>query len=260
MGKHSSAVMESHSNRRSVYLAAVGLLVLSVIAVLVLRPFDAESGSDGGAGSGSCAEQSQVALSTTPELQPQLEAAAKSLTDKGGKDGNPCVRFAITAASAVKVAKDVASGSDGLPDLWVPDSSLWVARADDGQSIPSIAVPSIASSPLVLVGHSGRDAETTSWLKAFAAGQPALLDPLSTSEGALALLALQGERTKTLASNTQMVGLLVPLAQRLGAMPKQYTEADAPLDKARGRMAARWSLRSPSRASSSIRTSTPMPS
>lgn len=232
MGKHSSAVMESHSNRRSVYLTAVGLLVLSVVAVLVLRPFGAESGSDGDAGTGSCEQQSQVTLSTTPELQPQLEAAAKSLTDKGGKDGNPCVRFAITAASAVKVAKDVASGGDGLPDLWVPDSSLWVARADDGQSIPSIAVPSIASSPLVLVGHSGRDAETTSWLKAFAAGQPALLDPLSTSEGALALLALQGERTKTLASNTQMAGLLVPLAQRLGAMPKQYTEADAPLDKA----------------------------
>ncbi len=233
MGKHSSAVTRSNSNRRPVYLTAVGLLVLSLGAVFVIRSFGSGNGADGLlGGGGSCDDPTQIQLSTAPELQPQLESAAKSLAGKGGHDGVPCLQFTITGASPAKVAQDVASGSDTRPDLWVPDSSIWVAKADDGQSIPSVAVPSVATSPLVLVGRSENFANTSSWLTSFAGAQPALLDPLNQSDGALALLAIQAERAKTSASNTQVAGVLVPLAQRLGSMAKQYTEAGGPLSKA----------------------------
>ncbi|WP_238334879.1 substrate-binding domain-containing protein [Kribbella amoyensis] len=222
----------SNSNRRAVYLTAVGLLVISLGAFFVVRSFGSEAGADGLLGGGSCDDPVQVKLSTTPDLQPQLESAAKSLAAKGGEDGTPCLQFTITGASSAKVAQDLASGSDQRPDLWVPDSSLWVARADDGESIPSIAVPSVATSPLVLVGRSENFANTSSWLGSFGGTQPALLDPLGTSEGALPLLAIQAERAKTSASNTQVASVLVPLAQRLGSMAKQYTEVDGPLSKA----------------------------
>ena len=229
MGKHSSAVTRSNNNRRSVYITAVGLLVISLGAVFVVRSFGSEAGADGFLGGGqSCDDPTQVSLSTTPELQSSLESAAKSLATKGGDDGTPCLQFTISAAPSAKVAKDLAANSDNRPDLWIPDSSLWVAQADDGQSVPTVAVPSIASSPLVLVGRNTNFADTSSWLRSFASPtEPALLDPLSTSAGALALLAVQSERQRTSASDTQVASVIVPLAQRLGSMAKPFTDANA---------------------------------
>ncbi|WP_242001904.1 substrate-binding domain-containing protein [Kribbella steppae] len=219
----------SNNNRRSVYITAVGLLVISLGAVFVVRSFGSEAGADGflGGGSQSCDDPTQVSLSTTPELQSSLESAAKSLATKGGDDGTPCLQFTISAAPSAKVAQDLAANSDNRPDLWIPDSSLWVAQADDGQNVPTVAVQSIASSPLVLVGRNTNFADTSSWLRAFGAAQPALLDPLSTSPGALALLAIQSERQRTSASDGQVAGVIVPLAQRLGSMAKPYTDPTA---------------------------------
>ncbi|MER7243619.1 substrate-binding domain-containing protein [Kribbella sp. NPDC000426] len=217
----------SNNNRRSVYITAVGLLVLSLGAVFVVRSFGSESGADGFLGGNkACDDPTQIQMATTPEMQSSLEAAAKSLAAKGGKDGNPCLQFTITAAPSSQIARDVAQGSDNRPDLWVPDSSLWVAQADDGQSVPTIAVQSIATSPLVLVGRRTNFADTSSWLRIMSATQPALLDPLSTSPGALALLAVQAERAKTSASETAVSQVVVPLAQKLGSMAKPYTKAD----------------------------------
>jgi hypothetical protein len=228
MGKHSSAVTGSNNNRRSVYITAVGLLVLSLGAVFVVRSFGSQSGADGFlGGTKACGDPTQIQMATTPEMQSSLEAAAKSLAAKGGKDGNPCLQFTITAAPSSQVARDVAHGSDNRPDLWVPDSSLWVAQADDGQSVPTIAVQSIATSPMVLVGRRTNFADTSSWLRIMSKTQPALLDPLSTSPGALALLAVQAERAKTSASETQVSQVIVPLAQRLGSMAKPYTDAES---------------------------------
>ncbi|WP_238152475.1 substrate-binding domain-containing protein [Kribbella speibonae] len=218
----------SNTNRRSVYITAVGLLVLSLGAVFVVRSFGSEAGADGFLGGGkACADPTQIQLSTTPEMQAPLEAAAKSLAAKGGKDGNPCVQVTITAAPSAQIARDVARGSDNRPDLWVPDSSLWVAQADDGQSVPSIAVASIATTPMVIVSRRENFADTSSWLRIMAANEPALLDPLSTSPGALTLLAVQSERQKTSASDGQVSQLVVPLAQKLGSMARPYTDVSA---------------------------------
>jgi hypothetical protein len=231
MGKHSSAVTKSNNNRRPVYLTAVGLLVLSLGAVFVVRSFGSEAGADGFLGGKSCEDQTQVRLSTTPEVQPLLESAAKSLAAK--KEGNPCLQFTITAAPSAKVAKDVAGSTEGRPDLWVPDSSLWVAQADDGQKVPTVAVPSIATSPLVLVGRSENFVNTGSWLGTFAGGaEPALLDPLSQSPGTLALLAIQAERQKTSASDKDVAAVIVPTAQKLGSMAKPYTDVSGLFSRA----------------------------
>ncbi|MEU4195223.1 substrate-binding and VWA domain-containing protein [Kribbella sp. NPDC026611] len=222
----------TNNNRRSVYITAVGLLVVSLGAVFVVRSFGSESGADGFlGGSKSCDDPTQIQLATTPEMQPSLEAAAKSIASKGGKDGNPCLQFTISPAASSKVARDIASGSDTRPDLWVPDSSLWIAKADDGQSVPTIAVPSVAGSPLVLVGRRTNFADTSSWLRSLTP-QTGLLDPLSTSPGALTLLALQAERVKTSTSDDLVNGLIVPLAQHLGSMPKPFTDVNALFSRA----------------------------
>ncbi|WP_237744935.1 substrate-binding domain-containing protein [Kribbella catacumbae] len=222
---------KSNNNRRPVYLTAVGLLVLSLGAVFVVRSFGSESGADGFLGGKSCDDPTQIRLSTTPEVQPLLESAAKSLAAKKD-DSTACLQFTISAAPSAKVAKDVAGSTDNRPDLWVPDSSLWVAQADDGQKVPTIAVPSIATSPLVLVGRSDNFADTSSWLGMFSRAQPALLDPLSQSPGALALLAIQAERQKTSATDNQVAAVVVPTAQKLGSMAKPYTDVNGLFSRA----------------------------
>jgi hypothetical protein len=228
MGKHSSAVTRSNNNRRSVYITAVGILVVTLGAVFVVRSFGSQNGADGFlGGSKSCSDPTQIQLSTTPEMQGPLEAAAKSLAAKGGKDGNPCYQVTISSAPSAQVARDVAHGSDSRPDLWVPDSSLWVAQADDGQSVPTVAVASVATSPLVLVSRNENFGDTSAWLRVLGATEPALLDPLNTSPGALTLLAVQMERQKTSASDTQVSQVVVPLAQKLGSMAKPYTDVNA---------------------------------
>ncbi|MEV5965290.1 substrate-binding domain-containing protein [Kribbella sp. NPDC051952] len=224
----------TNNNRRTVYITAVGLLVLSLGAVFVVRSFGSESGADGFlGGSKSCDDPTQIQLTTTPEMQGTLETAAKSLATKGGKNNTPCLQFTITSAPSSKVAQDVANGSDSRPDLWVPDSSLWVAQADDGDSVPTIAVPSIATSPMVLVGQKSAFADTSSWLRTMALpNEAALLDPLSTSAGALTLLAIQSERQKTSTSDGQVSEVIVPLAQALGSMAKPLTDGNALLSRA----------------------------
>ncbi|MBB5980207.1 substrate-binding domain-containing protein [Kribbella solani] len=215
------------------YITAVGILVLTLGAVFVVRSFGSSSGADGFLGGNkACDDPTQIQLATTPEMQPSIDAAAKALTAKGGKDGNPCLQFTISAAPSAQVARDVAHGSDTRPDLWIPDSSLWVAQADDGQTVPNIAVASIATSPLVLVGRRTNFADTSSWLRSLSGASPALLDPLNTSPGALTLLSVQMERQKTSASDTQVSQVIVPLAQRLGSMAKPYTDVNALLGRA----------------------------
>lgn len=234
MGKHSSAVTSSNttsSNRRPVFLSAICLLVLALGAAFMVRAFGSQSGPDGAGGAAACDDPTQVSLSTTPELQGQLDAAAKALADKSG-DASACVQFTITAVASKAVAEGLASGGDSRPDLWVPDSSLWVDRADDGQSVPTVAVPSIATSPLVLVGQRTAFPDTGSWLGAFEETSPAVLDPLSTAAGATALLAIQGERDKTKASDAKIASVLVPLSQRLASMAKAYTDVNGLFSKA----------------------------
>ncbi|WBQ03609.1 VWA domain-containing protein [Kribbella sp. CA-293567] len=221
----------NNTNRRPLYLTVVGLLVLSLGAVFVVRSFGSESGADGFLGGKSCDNPTQVRLSTSPEIQPLLETAAKSLAAKKD-DSSACLNFTITSAPSAKVARDVANSTESRPDLWIPDSSLWVSQADDGQKVPTIAVPSIATSPLVLAGLSANFADTSSWLGVFSKAQPALLDPLGQSPGALALLALQAERRATSASDKDIGSVIVPTAQRLGSMAKPYTDPGGLMSRA----------------------------
>ncbi|MFC0623018.1 VWA domain-containing protein [Kribbella deserti] len=205
-------------------ITIVGAMVLSLGAVFMIKSFGTENAAgEGPLASTDCETPVTVSLSTTPELKPQLESAAKALTSRDDSR-TPCTSFNIDAAHPAAVAQAVAAGDEQIPDLWVPDSSLWVSRADDGQSLPIVAVPSLATSPLVVVGSSSTFADTSSWLGIFSKAPPALLDPLSTSTGAAALLAVKSEVAKTSSSEDQVAQVLVPLAQRHGSMAKAYTD------------------------------------
>ncbi len=222
MGRHSAAV--TVRSRRPLIITVAGLVVLAVGGALVIRSLGGDDSSDGDLiAAGNCDKPINVTVAAAPELQPQIEAAAKTL--QGRDDGGACATFKVSGSSPAAIAQAVATG-DKHPDLWIPDSSLWVSQADDGQSLPLVAVPSLATSPLVIVGMPRSFANTSSWLGLFSGTQPAVLDPLSTGTGAVTLLAIAAERAKTNATDNQVAQVMVPLAQRHGSMAQSYRDID----------------------------------
>src|SRR6266508_2014366 len=182
MGRHSAAV--TVRSRRPLMITVAGLVVLAVGGALVIRSLGGDDSSDSDLiAAGNCDKPINITVAAAPELQPQIEAAAKTL--QGRDDGGACATFKVSGSSPAAIAQAVATG-DKHPDLWIPDSSLWVSQAYDGQSLPLVAVPSLATSPLVIVGMPRSFANTSSWLGLFSGTQPAVLDPLSTGTGSMA--------------------------------------------------------------------------
>lgn len=207
-----------------------GLVVLALGGVFAIRSFGSDGGDDSGLGAENCDKPISVTVGVTPDLQPALDAAAKSL--EGRDDGGACANFKVTAQSSAEVASLVAGDDKSRPDLWIPDSSLWIARADDGQSLPAVAVPSLATTPIVLVGSDRSFPSRDSWLDVFTNAQANLLDPLTSSTGAEALLALQNERATTHTTIAQVAEVLVPMAQRHGSMAKPFTDVNGLFSRA----------------------------
>ena len=176
MGRHTSA--ERPGRRRFVILSISALGLLTIGSVFAVRSAGNNRANDDSV-AGNCDEPINVTVAAVPELQPQVEAAAKAL--QGRDDGGACATFKVTGVSPADVAGQVAADDKNRPDLWIPDSSMWIQRAGDAQSLPPVAVPSLATSPIVLVGTDKSFASRNSWLDVFSKAQADLLDPLTTS-------------------------------------------------------------------------------
>src|SRR3954470_6412516 len=80
------------------------------------------------AGGGDCDAPTTVRVTVAPELE---QVAGRLLADPQQADGG-CVTAAVTAQQPLQtVARLGALESGALPEVWVPDSSLWTARVGD---------------------------------------------------------------------------------------------------------------------------------
>lgn len=188
-----------------------GLLALVVAAALLVTGVGfgiraLRGGGDGttaGAAPASC-KPSALQVAADPAIAPALVTAARSFpNDKA------CVTLQVTAVDsatmAATMARPVGAGlGDRLPDLWVPDSALWVqsARATEtgGNRLAGDGTV-LASSPLV-VAVAEPAAKTLGWpeksptwsaLTAAKNLKVGLPDPGRTSAGLSALLAGLGD-------------------------------------------------------------------
>ncbi len=125
-----------------------------------------------------------------PEL---LGVAEDVLAEPVELDGGVCAVAEVTAQEPLQTVGDLAAlEAEALPDVWVPDSSLWVARAGDAPVEP---VGSVASSPVVLatsrdaVEALGWSGAAPGWAQALAGERPLAVPDLATSAEGLAALS-----------------------------------------------------------------------
>jgi len=93
----------------------------------------------------------------TPEIA-HVVAALAGAADPDGS-GKRCPRPVVTAIAPAEVADAIRTGRGGRPDVWIPDSSVWVnRRVPAGRALPPNN-PSVARSPVVAAVAEGTAAQ-----------------------------------------------------------------------------------------------------
>jgi hypothetical protein len=182
MGRHADPTAPRRT--APVVLIAAGIVVLLLAGGLVWWL----------AGSGAtCATRQTVGVTVAPELG---DVTQKLLADPIPLDGDVCAVAQVTAQEPLQTVGDLGGlDADALPAVWVPDSSLWVARAGDA---PLEGAGSMGASPVVLATSRavadalGWTGSAPSWSHALATGRPlAVPDLAASAEGLSALAAVR---------------------------------------------------------------------
>jgi hypothetical protein len=187
MGRHA----DSTTTRRrfpAAPLIAAGVVVVLLAAGLVW--FLVAGGDDDAQ---ACGTGSTVAVTVAPELVPLTE---QLLAEPGALGDDGCVSAEVTGQEPLQTAGALSAlAPESLPDVWVPDSSLWALRAGDTELTDE---GSLGSSPVVLatsqahVDAEGWTDEPPTWGEALTADQEvAVPDLAGSTEGIAALAALR---------------------------------------------------------------------
>jgi extracellular solute-binding protein/von Willebrand factor type A domain-containing protein len=204
-------VSGSHARRRETprrgrgvpLLVAVVLLAVSIAGGLAWR--DRTAGAESG---DSCSSHPKARLAAAPAVAPVLSDAVADLAADGW-----CPRVEVTATAPAAVLADLTAGDAQAPDLWVPDSGLWSARATAAGISAEEVSASVVASPVVLAGGASAEAPA-SWFAALESGDVQLADPTVDTAAALTLLAPTAERVTSRISEDQIRAGLVTVAQR----------------------------------------------
>ncbi len=140
-----------------------------------------------------CATRSTVDVTVAPEL---LALTQDLLTAPDALDADGCITAEVTAQEPLQTAGALSAlDPESLPDVWVPDSSLWVLRAGGTELAEE---GSLGSSPVVLatsesvVDAAGWTDAAPSWEEALTTEQAvAVPDLAGSAEGIAALTALR---------------------------------------------------------------------
>lgn len=184
MGRHADPSAPARSFSSTVLIAA-GAVVVLLAGGLVW--WLAGSGTD-------CEQRPTVAVAVAPEIG---DLATELLADLPPlDDGAVCPVAEVTAQQPLQTVADLgALEESALPQVWVPDSSLWTARVTDTPFEPDGA---FASSPVVLatsrsvVDELGWAETPPTWAEALTSDRPlAVPDLAASAEGLSALAAVR---------------------------------------------------------------------
>ena len=184
---------------------------------------------------GSTAECARVPVAVT--VAPELgDVAQRLLADPLPLDDDRCAVAEVTAQEPLQTVGNLgALEGEAVPDVWVPDSSLWAARAGEA-SLEDAG--SMASSPVVLgtsravADELGWTGQAPTWAAALSAGRPlAVPDLAASAEGLAALAAVRTSLGGGEAGDTAVVQAVLAAARAAGPGPAEglaAAEAGAP--------------------------------
>ncbi|WP_250036511.1 substrate-binding and VWA domain-containing protein [Paractinoplanes maris] len=192
--------------------------LLSVALVAVLGGWSAVSYLERTRSDPGCAEQITTRVAAAPSIAPAARAVAGRLAER-----EPCLTVVVEARESADVLRDLSRGTGAsssspsssappppvaaAPDVWLPESTLWLrrARAAGAFQVPAEGV-SVATTPVVLALDSASATRLSrggalSWARLVAGAQApvpvTLPDPATSPVGFAALVGIRALADKT---------------------------------------------------------------
>ncbi|WP_141014109.1 hypothetical protein [Nocardioides sambongensis] len=166
----------SHRATREPGRARWGVIAVALVLVAAVAGYLALRGEDSAVAGDETVPGCTGNL--TIALAPELEEPVGQILDEAG-----CGNVMLFSAEPQQVINRIQTGKQ-LPELWIPDSSVWTTQVDKAATI---AEKSVATSPAVIVSGDGRPPAT--WADAATADDFLLGNPLSSASSAAALYA-----------------------------------------------------------------------
>jgi ABC-type molybdate transport system substrate-binding protein len=155
-----------------------------------------------------CQNPAEVSVGADAAIAPVLEQAASRIPQEA------CLNFTFQVLSQQELAAKVSAGKDA-PDVWVADSAVRVQRVVTAAP-PEVIVPSLASTPGVIVGRTGEVPVFATWLSVLQAPGVQFGDPLASGSGEVALLGAVSEVQAGLTDAKALQAATAQLAQKEG--------------------------------------------
>lgn len=191
-GRHSK--VGGSGKRRTWWPLAAMFIVIAVAAVFAVRWVNDVNDAATG-----CGQSIELTVDADPGIAPALTEFVETALPETTGDAR-CVRPEIRAVEPAAVTDDlaVAEGVDG-PDVWIPDSTLWLRRAGAITDAVPREGTSIATSPVVLATteqtaeEAGWPERNPTWTELLGgsgvAGTP---DPAGDTSAVFGLLGIEG--------------------------------------------------------------------
>lgn len=141
MGRHYSTTAKRTSPRSPVMLLSA-LVVLVLVGGFVFyvvrdRLFQAD-----------CDTITTLNVTTAPDLAPVVDQVGRRVIEEDPAD---CYEVRVTSRDSASATESLALAGSDTPDVWIPESTVWLNRAQDkGAWSAPIDATSVASSPVVL--------------------------------------------------------------------------------------------------------------
>ncbi|KQZ67354.1 substrate-binding domain-containing protein [Nocardioides sp. Root151] len=203
MGSGTHAREREKASRFPLWIGLLVLvLIIGVVAAVLWRARSEDS---------SCGSTSRTTVAAAPDIAPALTRAAEAMADEVD-----CVEVQVVAMVPAEALNALVARDPSAPDLWVPDSPVWIKQLSDAGVRSTVLSEAIASSPVALAGGPSA-AAPGSWFDALSTGRVVVQDPTKDGPSAAALAAPRAESSATGASADELTARMVPLAQQYGA-------------------------------------------
>ncbi len=156
-----------------------------------------------------CTATGDVTVATDPSLEPVIDRLVRNSPAEDLECANVNVK-------AVDPAQQLAAMGSGQkpPAVWIPDSTLWLARLGQATGLPvDIVAESAATTPAVVIGQENQPPKVASWLEVLKLDKLGLGDPLSSSVSSAPIIASLAENTSQQQDPKVVAAAMVPLAQ-----------------------------------------------